>query len=73
MKHVKKECDKGNAHSDEYCSICDGGLFTCEICGCSEGELTTDCSGYPVLHHKRDGIVSGKIDYIDGYGWIPLK
>ncbi len=67
MKHKyivhDKECD---CHF-----ICRGGLAVCEICGCAEGELTTDCAGYKYSEESRIEIYAGRLDFQNGE-WIPL-
>lgn len=62
-KHVRLEhenCRKEN------CGYCLGGLFTCTVCGASEGELPTDCPGATMSEKQRESVYLGKIDFIKG-------
>ena len=49
-----------------HCPICEGGLAVCEICGCGEGELPTECPGFKCSSLLRDSIYRGKIDFKNG-------
>jgi len=51
------------------CSICDGGLYCCKICGLIEGSLTTDCPGEEAWAEKNEDIYAGEIDFRDGQ-WV---
>ena len=51
------------------CSICDGGLSVCTVCGLIEGSLTTDCPGKPSHALYGDNIYAGKIDFKGGK-WV---
>jgi hypothetical protein len=65
-KHIQKQC---NCKRDN-CVICEGVLFICEVCGCAEGELTTDCCGYKLSEEIRDRIYKkGNLDFKNGQ-WV---
>lgn len=49
-----------------YCSVCDGGLFMCAVCGCAEGATTTHCPGIQVPGATLDAIYAGRINFRDG-------
>lgn len=63
MKHIELECNCDNPH----CNICN--LFTCKVCGCSEGQLPTDCPGVPLLYETKEDIYNGVLDYKEGV-WV---
>lgn len=70
MKHVKYVCDGRCQDSGvTHCLYCDGCLFTCINCDCSEGTLPTDCPGIKIDEKKQMKIYNGEIDFIDGQ-WI---
>lgn len=68
MEHIPithKNCDR------LYCPVCEGGLFICEICGLSEGSLTTHCPGERVPYEIEQRIYNqGNLDYRAHTGWI---
>jgi hypothetical protein len=66
MKHKLHSCNV------ERCFICDGGLALCQICGGGEASLPTDCPGYRMTYDRKDLIVNGQIDFINGK-WQVLK
>lgn len=42
-------------------------LFTCSICGCSEGELASECPGYRLPEHAKVAIFEARnADFKDG-------
>lgn len=55
----------------DYCSICDGGLSVCTVCGCLEGSLATECPGVQCYATRADRIYAGKIDFRNGK-WVEL-
>lgn len=68
MKHVFEQ------HTNcrrEHCSVCDGGLAICVICGCIEGSLATECPGFDCYATHGADIYNGKIDFIDGRWQAP--
>lgn len=67
MEHkflVHEKCDQPGS-----CMFCDGGLAYCTVCKCGEGELATDCPGYPVAQANRELVYAGKLDYVRGE-WV---
>lgn len=60
--------DESNRVTDgcQSCSVCQGGLSICIICGGAEGSLTTVCAGYK--HGMDDQVYKGDIDYLAD-GW----
>lgn len=63
MNHIfetHKDCHK------PYCSICDGGLAVCTICGLAEGSLTTECPGVASEKEYGDEVYEGRLDFRDG-------
>ena len=66
-KHVPVECHCN--HSG--CSLCDGGLFLCAVCGNLEGSLPTACPGIRCYATHGDAIYAGLIDFRDG-AWLSL-
>lgn len=73
MKHIAVVHPQGY-HEHEYyhlgCQICDGGLFLCKVCGGLEGSLATDCPGEQITIEQQDAIYAGKLDFVEGRGWI---
>lgn len=56
--------------SNSYCSICEGGLGACSVCGGFEGTLTTDCCGRRITQLEEDQIYrQGRLDFRDGK-WV---
>jgi hypothetical protein len=53
------------------CSICEGGLFVCLVCGLAEASLTTDCPGRHVSSQHVGEILHGRLDYAGG-AWFDL-
>lgn len=51
------------------CTICEGGLGFCTVCGCLEGQLATECPGFDVGSEIGDLIWKGIVDFISG-NWI---
>lgn len=72
MKHVQWVCNLGA----ERCDNCDrdshSELFTCKICGASEGELTTECPGFETPPSYKDRTFRGELDYYGGK-WVVKK
>jgi hypothetical protein len=68
MDHVRLEHDNCR---EEHCGYCDGGLFTCKVCGASEGELPKSCPGETMTEKQRSAVMAGHIEYVDGK-WISL-
>jgi hypothetical protein len=68
VNHTEYICKGG--HGYPGCQFCDGGLFSCTVCGGFEGSLTTDCPGIKVDKKKLDEVYSGDIDYREGRGWV---
>lgn len=69
MKHVlETHVDCQNSP----CSICDGGLAYCTVCGGFEGTLTTDCCGRRLTEDDEHRIFDlGILDYRDG-AWLDM-
>lgn len=63
MKHQLHKCD------DPDCSVCEGGLALCEVCGGAEASLPTDCPGRKMTVTEADNVQAGNVDFIDGIGW----
>lgn len=55
---------------EPYCEICDGGLFSCVVCGCAEGELPTECPGERVPPEVCELIFRKGLDYKEGKWWL---
>lgn len=56
-------------HSTEFdgsCPVCDGGLSVCLVCGAAEGELPRECPGRTMTREELDGVLDGRLDYVDG-------
>lgn len=49
----------------EYCSICDGGLSLCEVCGGAEGSMPTECPGERMSGDQIDAVYAGNLDFVD--------
>jgi hypothetical protein len=64
--HVRSTCKLGPGK----CEMCDydshPDLFTCEICGASEGELPTQCPGRKMSEAERDAVMRGELNFRDG-------
>lgn len=61
MGHVNCTCGT--------CYTCRHELFTCSVCGASEGELPTDCPGVQMTTDQKEAIFQGDLNYKDGE-WI---
>ena len=66
MKHVRYVCQCRK----QYCQFCDGGLFSCTVCGGFEGSLPTDCPGVRMTEQQEQNIYAGQLDYREGRGWV---
>ena len=66
--HVRHNCRR--EHDGPGCVYCDGGLFTCRVCGGSEGALTTDCPGHHLDWTTLEEVYRGEKDYRHSTGWI---
>lgn len=53
----------------QYCSICDGGLNVCSVCGLTEGSLTTDCPGEQSWIEWNEKVYQGVADYLEN-SWV---
>lgn len=65
-----------NAHklhecNDEDCSVCNGGLGLCTICGGAEASMPTECPGVRMTNEEQDLVQDGKLDYFNGH-WRSL-
>lgn len=70
MKHVRWACTLGYEKCDQCNYDSHPDLFLCAVCGLTEGELTTDCPGQKADDATHDYCYAGKLDYVDGKGWI---
>jgi hypothetical protein len=72
-KHIRYECTKDHeyeyGYSDGYCMFCDGGLFSCVVCGGTEGSLPTNCPGFEMTDEQDQQVYNGKIDWRNERGW----
>lgn len=66
-KHVTT-CLHGGPISS-YCGCYHCTLSVCDVCGCYEGSLTTDCPGEVVSHDRQQEIYETPLDYTDERGW----
>jgi hypothetical protein len=60
LRHVLHKCSR------ESCSICEGGLALCTVCGGAEASLPTECPGVRMTQHQQDQVQSGEIDFLEG-------
>lgn len=67
MEHTEYVCTKD--HDRPGCMFCDGGLFSCSVCGSFEGATTTHCPGQEMYREYGDRVYAGQIDYRDG-AWV---
>lgn len=66
-KHVEYKCSEhGGCKNEGHCQFCEGGLFSCTVCGGAEGSLSTHCPGVALTDQQLDDIYAGKLDYKDG-------
>jgi len=63
MDHVRKVCNCNRDH----CNYCEGGLFTCSVCGASEGELTSECPGRQMTDEELQSAYAGRLDFYKGH------
>jgi hypothetical protein len=70
MKHTEWKCRLGPDKCDQCNYDSHFELFICEVCGGAEGTLPTDCPGVRMDAETEDKIYAGKLDYIDGKGWV---
>lgn len=66
MEHVRYVCVKGACSREGSCPYCDGGLFSCAVCGLVEGALTTECPGQPSYALMADEVYAGFADFHGG-------
>lgn len=66
--HTFHEPGDGHDCKEFGCPYCE--LAVCKTCSLFEGALTTDCPGEKASGEKSDEIYAGKLDYIDGEGWV---
>lgn len=57
-KHV--DCDLS------YCMFCEGGLFSCTVCGGAEASLPTDCPGVRMGRWAQDEVQAGRLNFREG-------
>lgn len=66
MDHTREKhqhCDKA------HCPICDGGLFSCTVCGGAEASLTEDCCGRQLTDKEQWAVQTGRLFYTERGGW----
>lgn len=56
---------------DRYCSVCEGRLALCLVCGGAESSLPTDCPGRMMTDEEADLVADGIHDYDRVRGWVP--
>lgn len=56
-----------------HCNICEGGLFSCSICGGTEVTLPTECPGGRMTADEQDGVGAGQMDFKKGHWWLTKK
>lgn len=60
-EHVQHKCTKEN------CYPCSAGLFLCDVCGGTEGSLTTECPGLISMSFEQHELIRyKKIDFYNG-------
>ena len=69
--HVFLNRDDVTGRSMLFRLIAEGGLHLCKSCRGGKGELTTDCPGVLMTAEQREGVASGKLDFIRG-AWVHL-
>jgi hypothetical protein len=69
LKTPDSEKVRRNGHTIEF--VGSGGLAHCSVCGCTEGEMPTECPGYRVSPVLRREVSAGKSDFIDGE-WVAI-
>jgi len=57
-----------SCYGEGKCIAC-AGLFTCEVCGASEGELTTHCPGITLPAEVKELVENLKMDFVFGQ-WV---
>lgn len=67
--HVRYVCVKGACSSEGCCPICDGGVFSCSVCGLVEYSLTTECPGVPCFTLMNEDVYAGQADFYRGRWW----
>lgn len=56
----------------QHCSICDGGLAYCKVCGGAEASLPTECPGEKMSAQTADDVVACRMDFKGGK-WIKTQ
>jgi len=61
--------DKNNGHvfhkcNDPNCSVCNGGLAYCDVCGGAENSLPNACPGYRMDDHEQALVASGNLNFV---------
>lgn len=51
------------------CTVCNGGLLTCDVCGASEGELPTECPGVCMDLTELRAVYAKQLNFIGGK-WV---
>jgi len=52
--------------TEGFCTLCDGGLSNCIVCGLAEGTLTTECPGTRQAMQYAERVFSKELDFVDG-------
>jgi len=68
-EHTEYKCPEDC--SNPCCSYCYGGLFTCIVCGGTEGSLPTECPGRCMTVDEKDKVYAGKLDYVNNK-WVKI-
>ena len=63
IEHIYHKCN------EENCSLCDTGLLICDVCGCAEGTLASECPGTLVPNSVQESIYNGTKEFINGR-WV---
>ena len=67
-QHVAYVCKKAD-HEGRHCQICDGSLFSCDVCGSAEGATTSECPGRRMTGDELKYVYEGLLDFKGGT-WV---
>lgn len=54
---------------EPHCSVCNGGIAICKVCGGVEGCLPTECPGERMSNDLSDQVYAGEKDFVGG-AWV---
>ena len=59
--------------NEDGCAACEHGAAYCETCRGMGWALTINCSGQPLNVKRATAVAKDRMDYIRGFGWVPVS